>query len=48
MVWCCGVISRTLAIVPTTVSQKTYPKNGESWGIWLIKAIQQVKENPLN
>ena len=43
MVWGWGVVSLALASVPTTVSQKTYPKNGESWGIWLIKAIQQVK-----
>ncbi len=34
MVWSYGATNPTLATIPTTVSQKMYPKNGESWGIW--------------
>ena len=43
MMWGQGVISLTLVTAATTVSQKMYPKNGESWVIWLTKADQQVK-----
>ena len=59
MVWGWGLTSLTLATVPTTklptkwcyatqLPTNRYPHSGKSWLIWLIKAIQQVKQNPLN
>jgi len=43
-----GVVFLAPSTSRTTVSQKMCPKIGDSWVIWLFKAIQQVKENPLN
>ena len=59
MVWGWGVTNLTLATVPTTklppkrcyitkLPTQSYPLSGKSWVIWLTKADQQVKENPLN